>query len=329
MKEVIRIPQDAEIPLIGLVQVGINDRGTNLLQVRATTVCNLNCIFCSTDAGSFAKYRTCEYIVDCDYLLEWVEEMLKFKGSAHIFLDSVGESLTYPKLLDLVAEVTQLHGTESVAIETNGTLLTEDIVDELEEMKLTRINLSLHALDDGLNKTLVGCQQYDTSRLVEIIRYIARSKIELTLTPVWVPGINDSEIPKLIEFAKKEIKNRVYPPIGIQKYEVHKFGRKPKGVKAMSWYKFYRQLEDMEKRFGIKLRLYPEDFGIKKAKALPLAYKVGETAKVEVVAKGWMPNEMVAVGKGRCITLIDCNQPVGKTMKVKILRNKDNIYIGK
>jgi uncharacterized Fe-S cluster-containing radical SAM superfamily enzyme len=328
MKTVVKIPKDADLPLIGLVQVGIIDRGTNLLQVRATTVCNLNCIFCSTDAGPFSKYHTTDYTVDLPYLVEWIKEMVKFKGGAHVFLDSVGEVLTYPSFLDLVSEVSQLKGVESVAIETNGTLLKEEIIDELEELNLSRINLSLHALDDKLNKFLTGCQEYDTSRILEIIKYITKSKIDLTLTPVWVPGLNDGEIPKLIDFAKG-IKNRKYPVLGIQKYEVHRFGRKPKGVKAVTWYKFYKKLEELEKVHGIKLILTPADFEIKKAKMLPLAFKVGETATVEVKAKGWMPNEMIGTAKNRCITLVDCKAPLGKILRAKILRNKHNIYIGR
>ena len=36
-----------DIPLIGHIAFGIIDRGTNLLQIRATSFCALSCIFCS------------------------------------------------------------------------------------------------------------------------------------------------------------------------------------------------------------------------------------------------------------------------------------------
>ncbi|MCE4627148.1 MAG: radical SAM protein, partial [Desulfurococcales archaeon] len=39
------------LPLVGTVFIGVIDRGTNVLQVRPTTLCPLNCIFCSVDAG--------------------------------------------------------------------------------------------------------------------------------------------------------------------------------------------------------------------------------------------------------------------------------------
>jgi len=328
MKTLIRIPQDAELPLTGLVQVGIIDRGTNLLQIRATTVCNLNCIFCSTDAGQFSKYRTTEYMVEPSYLVDWTKEVIKFKGSVHAFMDSVGEVLTHPRFMDIVAGISQLQGVQTTAVETNGVLLTEEKVDELAEIGLSRINLSLHALDDGLNKKMTGFPAYDSRRILELIEYISKTPIELTLTPVWVPGMNDAEIPKLIEFARK-IKNKKFPVIGVQKYEAHKLGRKPKNIKPISWWKFYRKLEEWENQLKMKLRISPQNFGIERRKSLPIVFKKGEKARVEIRAPGWMANEMIGVAKERCVTVVNCKANIGKILNVKILENKHNLYIAR
>jgi uncharacterized Fe-S cluster-containing radical SAM superfamily enzyme len=329
MKNLVRIPKDAELPLIGLVQIGIIDRGTNLLQLRPTSICNLNCIFCSTDAGKFSRYHVTEYMVEKDYFIDWLKEVIKLKGRIHAFLDSVGEIFTHPKILDIISEISYLEGIESIAIETNGVLLDEEKIDELEELKISRINLSLHSLNDDLNKKLVGFEEYNTERMIEIIRYIAKSKIDLILTPVWVPGLNDEEIPRIIEFAKREIKNKKFPILGIQKYEAHKFGRKPKGVKPISWFNFFKQLEEWEKTFGLKLRISPLDFGIVKTKPLPIVFKVGERVNVDVRAKGWMADEIIGVARERSITVVNCNENLGKRLRVRILRNADNIYIAR
>ena len=329
MKNLVKIPEDAELPLIGLVQVGIIDRGTNLLQLRPTSLCNLNCIFCSTDAGKFSKYHVTEYIVEKNYFIDWLREVIKLKGKVHAFLDSVGEIFTHPEIFDIISEISQLDGIESVAVETNGVLLDEEKIDELEDLKLSRINLSLHSLNDELNKKLVGCEDYNTEKMIEIIKYIAGSKIDLTLTPVWIPGLNDEEIPKIIEFAKAEIRNKKFPILGIQKYEAHKFGRKPKGIKPISWWKFYRRLEEWEGQFKTKLRIFPQDFGIEKRKSLPKVFEIGERVKVEIKAPGWIKNEMIGVAKNRCITVVDCKANIGKILKVKILENKNNLYIAR
>ena len=244
MKKLITIPKDADLPLIGAIMFGIIDRGTNLLQVRPTSVCNLNCIFCSTDAGPFSKSRVSDYEVELDYLIELFKEVAKFKEHKHLiaFVDSVGDPLTYPKIVELVQELKDVKGVENVGIETNGILLTREMVDELKEVGLTQVNLSLHTLDKNLAKRLSGVEFYEVEKIMEIAEYVAEKGIELVLTPVWIPGINDGEIERIIEFSKRINRNQKLPPLGIQKYQVHKYGRKIKGVKEISWYSFYKKL---------------------------------------------------------------------------------------
>jgi uncharacterized Fe-S cluster-containing radical SAM superfamily enzyme len=330
MKKLVKIPQDAELPLIGLIQVGVVDRGTNLLQLRPTTICNLNCIFCSTDSGKFSKYHVCDYIIDLDYFIDGLKEIVKLKGNKlHAHVDTVGEPLTYPKFLDLISNLKEIEEFETLAFETNGTLLKEEIIDELDEIGLTRINLSLHSLNEELAKQLTGFKDYNVSRMIELIKYINESNIDLTLTPVWIPGINDEEIIKIIEFAKSTIKNRKFPILAIQKYEVHKFGRKPRGIKPISWWKFYRKIEELEKQFQMRLRFLPEDFGIEKRRNLPIIFEKGEKVRVEIRALGWLNNERIGVAENRCVSVVNCNSNPGKILRVKILENRHNLYLAK
>ena len=86
-----KITRESGIPLLGGLYFGIIDRGTNLLQVRASSGCNLNCPFCSVDAGPNTKTRVTIYDVELDYLLDWVKEVIKFKNreDIEIHLDSV------------------------------------------------------------------------------------------------------------------------------------------------------------------------------------------------------------------------------------------------
>jgi len=331
MKKLIRIPRDAKLPLLGLVQVGCIDRGTNLIQVRATTRCPLNCIFCSTDAGANSRTKVTEYIMSLDYLVDGLKDIVMFKDShkLEMHIDSVGEPTTYPKLIELVQSLSEIKGVDVVSMQTNGVLLSEDMVDELEAAGLSRINLSLNAMKPEKAKMLSGREWYDVTRIIELAKYIADSKIELLLAPVWIPGINDEEVLRIIEFAKAINKNKKWPCLGIQKYEVHKYGRKIKGVKPLSWWKFYKHLEEWEKNFKIKLKTGPSDFGIYKVKRLPYIFKKGEKVRVKLVAPGWMANEMIGVAENRCITVVGCDNMIGETVTARIIRNKDNIYMAR
>jgi len=320
----IRIPKDVELPLVGCICFGIIDRGTNLLQIRPTSVCCLNCVFCSTDLGTNPKTRVTEYLVDSEYLIEWAKEIAKFKGNYKLQMHiDFGEPTTYPELIDLVQGLKEIKGAEVVSMETKALLLNEEKLDELVEVGLSRINLSLDSLDPKLGKKLTGTESYDTTRIKELAGNISK-RVDLLIAPVWVPGLNDEEIPKIIEFARE-----IGVELGIQKYEAHKYGRKPKGIKPITWWKFYRKLEEWEKEFNTKLKINPREFGIQRRKMIPIIFKKGEKIKVEVKAPGWIRNEMIGVTENRCITIVSCKAELGNKVKVRILENKHNLYISK
>ena len=68
-KAAIYIHKNSGIPLIGTAYFGLIDRGTNLIEIRPITSCNLNCIFCSVDEGPKSKRRV-DYVVEKDYLVQ-------------------------------------------------------------------------------------------------------------------------------------------------------------------------------------------------------------------------------------------------------------------
>lgn len=325
-----------DLPLLGCIAFGIIDRGTNLLQVRLTTLCPYNCIYCSVDAGPQSRHRQTEYIVrDLDQVIEVIRDIIRFKGvnSVEIHLDGVGEVMTYDKIVDFVQAVREIPEVKVVSMQTRGYRFTYHLLDELAEAGMDRINLSLDALDPDLARYLTGVSWYDVEEVLGYAEYIARStRMDLLIAPVWVPGINDAEIPKIIEFAKRIGAGKRWPPLGIQKYVAHRRGRKPPGVREMPWSTFYRYLRKWEKEFGVKLVLTPEDFGIYKAPLYPIVFRVGEKTVVRAVAPGWQRGEVLAVGRGRLVTVVGVpedlvEQVIGHDLRVRIIQNKHGIYL--
>ena len=144
------------------------------------------------------------------------------------------------------------------------------------------------------------------------------------MTPVLIPGVNEDDVKEVIKFSK-ELKCR----IGIQKYEVHKTGRKMKNVKEMTYWKFYKKLEEWEKEFDVKLKIGPNDYKIFRRKAIPKEFNKDEIVNVEVKKEGWQKDQMIGVAKNRVITLINCSKPIGSRVKAKIVSDKNNIFIAK
>jgi uncharacterized Fe-S cluster-containing radical SAM superfamily enzyme len=326
----ITITEDSRIPLVGSLYFGIIDRGTNLLQVRPSCGCNLNCPFCSVDAGPYSKTRATSYDVEMEYLLSAVQEIARFKGKGvECHIDSPGEPLMYRRLPELVAALHGIEEVSTVSLQTNGTLLDERMIMALESAGLDRINLSLHALTPALAQSLAGVDWFDVGKVTGAAKAVAQSAIDLLIAPVYIPGINDAEIPELIRFAQEIGAGKRFPPLGIQKFEHYKYGRTPKGVKVQNWWQFFnRSIRPWEKEFGLRLQLDSRrDFGMVRRLALPQVFSKGEKTTVEIMAPGWLHGEQIGIAKNRVISILSCARTSGH-IRVKIVAAKNNIYIG-
>ncbi|MBU2638457.1 MAG: radical SAM protein [Nanoarchaeota archaeon] len=335
--ELIHITKESGIPLIGCIAFGIIDRGTDLLQVRPVSGCNLKCRFCSVSANNPDIHPTC-FSVDVSYLLEEIEKVVRFKETSRaersevessseqteceINIDSVGEVTTYPHLIELVKGLKAIKGVKRVSMQTNGVLLEGDKVYALQKAGMNQINLSISSLNQFQAVDLSGIPHYSLEHILQLAKIISDSSIELLIAPVWIPKINDAEMPRLIQLAKQ-----LNAKIGIQKYEIYRYSRKVKGAKQVNFWKFYQQLKALEKEYGMKLVMTAADFSIHKAKRLPSMFEKGDKAQVLVKCPGWIKGQMIGVAKERCISINNCKTAIGKRARVKILESKNNIYV--
>lgn len=329
MKEMVKINRESGIPLVGCIAFGIIDRGTDTIQVRPISSCNMNCSFCSTDGGPYSKFHEVDYYVELDYLLDWTKEIIKAKGGKiNIFLDAVGDPMMYKEIVELVGGLKKIENVGKISMVTNGTLLSEDKINKLENVGLNQLNVSLHSTENELAKRLFGMQNYNLEHVMDMLRLISKSKIKLFLTPVWVNGLNDEEIPKILKLGKD-----LNAGIGLQKFEVYKYSRKPKGVKVINYWKFNNQLKNWEEEFNISLRQnsdeIKEDIDIHKTNRLITELEIGEKLHVDIKSKGWLAGQMIGVGRNRAISINDCNKNINDKVLVEILENQNNIYVAK
>lgn len=312
------------IPLIGTNYFGIIDRGTNLIEIKPITSCNLGCIFCSVDEGPKSR-RKVDFVVEKDYIMQELKKLIEFKNidgiDAHI--NSQGEPLLYADIVPLVRDIAKIKAVNMISIDTNGVFLSKKLVDQLADAGLTRVNLSLHALDQKLANTLYG-SPYPLKHVLDIAKYIP-TRMDLILTPVWLPGYNDDEIVKLAKFARDIGAGKTGPAIGIQNFLPYKFGRNP--VKPMDLDVFFEKMKDLEKKHGLKLLFEAKDFKIKDCREYPKPFKKGEVIEAKIALPGRLPGEMLAVARDRLISVPNCDKKEG-SVKLKIRRTKHNIFLG-
>lgn len=320
---IIQVTRQSGIPLIGHIAFGIIVRGSsNLIQVRPTTICNLNCPFCSTDGGPFSKTHKNQYIVDPSYLIDGIKDMAKIKGQLHVNIDSVGEPTTYPYLTDFISKLREIKEVAFISMQTNGTLLAKEKIRDLEKAGLNRINLSIHTMSDDLARVLAGTQSYSIKEIMETAKAINESGIELLIAPVYLPSINDKEMEEVIKFAKG-----LGCKIALQKYEEYRYSRKVRGAKKQNFYRFYRQLKAWEKEFNIRLIYNAKSLQVERAPPLRQVVEKGERINTRILAEGWMNGQKIAGHKNRCITINSCKASVNDNVNIRIIENKNNIYL--
>jgi len=319
------IHQSSGIPLIGTNYFGLIDRGTNIIEVKPITSCNISCIFCSVDEGPYTK-RKVDFVVEKDYLVNELRKIAEFKGSRNIdaHINAQGEPMLYADMVELVKGIMSINGVKRSSIDTNGTLLSKQIVDDLADAGLTRINLSLNSLDPEKAQKLEG-SHYNLNKVLEIARYIPM-KMDLIIAPVWVPGYNDDELPKLAKFADEIGAGKNCPPIGIQNLLNYKFGRNP--VKSAPMEIFYKKMKELEQEHNIKLIFDRTAFDVEDLPELPKPFRKGQIVDAEIVMPGRIGNEKLAVSKGRLISVPNCYKEEGSKVRLRIKRTKHNIFLG-
>jgi uncharacterized Fe-S cluster-containing radical SAM superfamily enzyme len=205
--------------------------------------------------------------------------------------------MLYPELNNLLKRLSNIKGITTISMQSNGLLLSQKIIRILKENGLTRINLSVNTLNEELARYLCNCNDYNLNTLLMNIHYLLESKINVLLAPVWFPGENDNDIEDIINLIlqiRKEGYSKQEIQIGIQKYLIYKTGRKLKKIRPKSWDYFYMQLTKLEKKYNIKLKLGPNDFGIhKRVSSTSLKFQKGEFTRIQIISKGRWKNECI------------------------------------
>ena len=174
-----------------------------------------------------------------------------------------GEFFLYPRYLELIKGIRKFPQVKTISIQTNGTLITESIVKELESAGLTRLNISMNALNEEKAQKLSGIPNYSVSKLLNIFDVILNSQIDLLIAPIWFFKYNDEDISEIIKLAKKfEEKGYTspYPFLGIQNYLVYKSGRKFWKVEPRQFTHFYSKVVRIGKNLQNKTEIRSNGF---------------------------------------------------------------------
>ncbi|WP_457558726.1 radical SAM protein [Candidatus Harpocratesius sp.] len=291
----IEIGDQLHVPLFGLDFLGILDRGTNVLEVKPITICNLYCKYCFVSAGDYRR----NFLAEPEYLLKWIKKAVEIKqdDAIEVHLAPYGEIFLYSGLEKLIKGLRNIPKIATISMQTNGLLLNSTLIQKLESWGLNRLNISLNSMDEQACANYCGVKSYNLSRLLQTFEDILSTNMDLLIAPVWFKGVNDQGIEDIISYAvKKRSEGYEWPKfrLGIQNYLVYKTGRKIHRAKMREFSYFYSVLHKMEQKTGLKLKLGPDDFDIHKTFPVMPSVRRNQKAKVKILMQGRWKNEYIA-----------------------------------
>lgn len=313
------IHQNSNIPLIGNVAFGIVYRNSSIIEIKPITSCNLNCLYCSVGEGLKSKKQ--DFVVEKDYLVEELNKLINYIAEpVEVHIGVQGEPFLYADIEPLIKDLQENDNIHTISVDTNGTLLSKETIDKISNNKL-QLNFSLDAIDKDIAKKLAGVNNYNVNHVKEMIIH-ASKKVKTIVAPIYVPGYNDDQLEKIIEFVKP-----LKVKLGIQNFLPYKTGRIP--TKSIPWKEFYTLLEKLEKTHNLKLKWTKEDFNVHKTKMLEKPFQEGEVINAKIKCPDRFPNTVIAVAKERNVSVPNCQYKQNKKIKVKIVRAKHNVFLGK
>ncbi|MEK6153801.1 GTP 3',8-cyclase MoaA [Flavobacteriaceae bacterium 3-367] len=143
-----------------------HNRKINYLRLAVTDRCNLRCNYCMPSEGiNFSKNDKLFTIDELARLSKIMVEM----GVDKIRLTG-GEPFVRKDLMVLLRQLTTLDGLQDISITTNATLIGP-YIDELKELGIKNINVSLDAINRETFERITRRDQYDTvhNNLIRLI----------------------------------------------------------------------------------------------------------------------------------------------------------------
>lgn len=159
--------------------------------VPITSACNLDCPICYTVNKNDGAHRLSREAMQriLDHLLQDHPELdiINFTG---------GEPTLHPELPEFL-EMCRAAGIRRLTISTNGLkLLDEDYVRKLAALD-ARIVLSLDTFESATDKKLLGADTVKAK--LKVLELLEKHDVSTTILPAVAAGLNDHEVPKLLE----------------------------------------------------------------------------------------------------------------------------------
>lgn len=197
-------------------------RKIDYVRLSITDRCNLRCTYCMPQDIVFAPKSE---LLSYEEML-FILKTLHAKGIQKVRLTG-GEPLARKDIMFFLRELST-YGFKEITLTTNG-VLVGDYLEELKELGINRINLSLDTLDKEKFHKITRRDDFD--KVWEALEKMIQLKMDVRINAVLMDGINNDE---LIQLAKLSLNM----PIGVRFIEEMPFdGKSNEKTKSFIDYK--------------------------------------------------------------------------------------------
>lgn len=140
--------------------------GPHMLQLILTTKCNLRCKMCGV-------WKIQEEELDSFYVKKLIDDTYKMGNLKEVYFTG-GEALLRKDIFDLIKYVNDFYPNLWTTVNTNGTLLTRQMIDRLIDSELRTLSISIDSPVAKIHNALRGEGVFE--RVVEMIEYLNAEK---------------------------------------------------------------------------------------------------------------------------------------------------------
>lgn len=167
-----------------------------VLQIETTNLCNSDCVFCPHS-------RIKEFGVMNDKLFKKIlTEAKGIKSLEKIIPMLNGEPFTDPKFVDKLKLIRKILTDLPIYVFTNGSLITPEIINELNSIDKLYMIFSLNATNEKTRETIMGLKDYN--QVINTIKLYDKTNKPYTVTMVEDPFIEKKEL----DLFKKQWKDK-------------------------------------------------------------------------------------------------------------------------
>lgn len=168
------------------------------LRVSLTNICNLACSYCVDATAQNSKTTLLQKTLTTNQYIEIISALHKILALDTVRLTG-GEPTLYKELIPLIQGIKNA-GIEHIKMTSNATKLA-DIAKKLKNAGLSAVNISLDAIDEDVSIHI--SKRNKLQNILEGIDKTIQSGINVKINCVVIKGENETQILKLVEFAKE------------------------------------------------------------------------------------------------------------------------------